>query len=104
MYHILLCCASGMSSSLLVEKMKRAALERNMEVEIWAVNEAAVKQEAKKADVILLGPQVRYKKEELTKGIEKPVDLINMRDYGMMDGEHVLDHALDLIHKNVDEQ
>jgi PTS system cellobiose-specific IIB component len=92
-----------MSSSLLVEKMKRAALERNIDAEIWAASEAGLKEEADRADVILLGPQVRYKKEELTKGLDMPVDLINMRDYGMMDGDNVLSHALSLIHKTVDE-
>ena len=35
----MLCCASGMSTSLLVEKMKKAADEENIEVDIWAANE-----------------------------------------------------------------
>ena len=37
MIRIMLCCASGMSTSLLVEKMKKAALEQGIEAEIWAV-------------------------------------------------------------------
>lgn len=37
MIKIMLCCASGMSTSLLVEKMKKAAQEQGVETEIWAV-------------------------------------------------------------------
>ena len=36
MKKILLCCAAGMSTSLLVNKMKAVADERGLEIEIWA--------------------------------------------------------------------
>ena len=36
MKKILLCCAAGMSTSLLVNKMKAAAEAKGEEVEIWA--------------------------------------------------------------------
>ena len=50
------------------------------------------------ADVILLGPQVRYElKNVKAKYPNKPVEVINMQDYGMMNGNKVLDTALKLI-------
>ena len=39
---ILLACSSGMSTSLLVNKMKEAATEQSVEAEIWAVGQAEV--------------------------------------------------------------
>lgn len=83
MIKILLCCASGMSTSLLVEKMKRAATKQNVE-----------------ADIIFLGPQVRYAKEEIQKTVGSiPVYMIGMKDYGMMNGDSVLAQALEYLGK-----
>ena len=88
MVNVLLCCASGMSTSLLVEKMQRAANEKGNEIS----------EQVKKADVVLLGPQARYAKDQIMKFVgDTPCELISMRDYGMMDGESVLEHALSLI-------
>lgn len=98
MIKIMLCCASGMSTSLLVEKMKKSAKEKGIEVEIWAVGANEVKSNASKADVILLGPQVRYAQKKIESeapGI--PVANIGMREYGMMNGNAVLQQAIDLV-------
>ena len=35
--NILLCCSAGMSTSLLVEKMKKAAQNMDVKAKIWAV-------------------------------------------------------------------
>ena len=48
----------------------------------------------------LLGPQVRFMKADFEKRLEPkgiPLDVINMADYGMMNGEKVLDQAITLI-------
>lgn len=58
--NILLVCAAGMSTSLLVTKMEKSAQEQGKEYKIWAVSGDSVKQHIDKADVLLLGPQVRY--------------------------------------------
>ena len=71
--NILLCCAAGMSSSLIVTKMEKAAEARGIEVKIWAVSGSEVNSHIDEADVLLLGPQVRYllpKMKELCKGKE----------------------------------
>ena len=61
---IMLVCAAGMSTSLMVEKMKKAAENKGIEADIFAVSagEADNYLESKKVDVLLLGPQVRYMK------------------------------------------
>ena len=35
MYKILLCCASGLTTSMLVNAMKKDAKEKNIDVMIW---------------------------------------------------------------------
>ncbi|WP_108651115.1 PTS sugar transporter subunit IIB [Dongshaea marina] len=100
MKNILLCCAAGMSTSMLVKKMLSSAQQRSLEIEIKAVSISDIEQHIKTSDVILLGPQVKYEQQRLTElaaPLGKPVDVIDMMDYGMMRGDRVLDIALDLI-------
>lgn len=101
--NILLCCAAGMSTSLLVTKMEKAAQEQGLEGRIWAVAANAVNQHVDDADVILLGPQVRYLLGNMQKlGEEKgiPVDTINPIHYGTCNGEEVLKTAINLVNNN----
>ena len=63
MPRIVLCCAAGMSTSMLVNKMKTEAQQRALALEIYAVPVAEFERELPNADVILLGPQVRYQQD-----------------------------------------
>lgn len=100
MKKILLVCAAGMSTSYLVEKMKKAATARNVEVLIEAHATPDFNEIYKHWDVILLGPQVRFRQAEwapMAAAAGIPLDVINSMDYGMVNGEKVLDHALKLL-------
>jgi len=102
MITIRLFCAAGMSTSLLVNKMKAAAKGKGIEVDIEAFPEGQMDKHLDNVNVALLGPQVGYtlgkaKKICDAKGI--PVDVIPMVDYGMMNGEKVLEFALKLAGK-----
>ncbi|MDO4666716.1 MAG: PTS sugar transporter subunit IIB [Streptococcus sp.] len=95
---IMLVCAAGMSTSLLVTKMQKAAEEKGLDRDIFAVasTEADEVLATKNIDVLLLGPQVRFlvdqfKEKVADKGI--PVESIPMADYGMMNGPKVLELA-----------
>lgn len=96
MYNILLVCSAGMSTSMLVKKMQDAAAEKGVEAKIWAVGDADSAEEAKHADIVLLGPQVRYLEKKMNERVnnEKPVMVIDMAAYGMMNGAKVLDQAI----------
>ena len=99
---IRLFCAAGMSTSLLVNKMKDAAKAKGIEADIEAFPEGQMDKNLDGVHVALLGPQVGYtlgkaKKICEPKGI--PVDVIPMVDYGMMNGQKVLDFALKLAGK-----
>lgn len=99
---IMLVCLAGMSTSLLVTKMEKAAEIRGIEVDIFAksAQEIDYTLEQKNVEVLLLGPQVKYMQSQIESklvGKNIPVAPINMQDYGMMNGEKVLDQALQLI-------
>lgn len=103
MRHILLVCNAGMSTSLLVVNMEKAAKAEGIDVVIKAVPLVGVEQEMKKGEweIIMLGPQVRHELKGLKKRYEDiiPIEIIEMRDYGMMNGSKVLNAALSLIEK-----
>lgn len=99
--NIMLVCAAGMSTSILVTNMQEIAEERNLDVHIFAVSgtEAEHKLKDKPVDVMMLGPQVRYLKPKFDELAEKNnivISVIDMRDYGTMNGEKVLNTALKL--------
>ena len=102
MKKITLVCASGMSTSLLVSKMKAAAQKMNVEVEIRATAESNFAEFEKDTDVVLLGPQIGYTLKRMKetyepKGIK--VAVINSLDYGVMNGTKVLQEAFELLNK-----
>jgi len=90
---ILLICAAGMSTSLVQKKIIKAF---GPEEEGWTVNAepAEILDEIiDNYDVILVGPQIAYKKDKLAviaKEKNKPLDVINPMDYGMGNGEKIL--------------
>jgi len=101
---IRLFCAGGASTSILAEKMRAAAKDRNLEVTVTFGGvhnlEVMKPEELCEADVALLGPQVGYTKslvEQKCADAGVPLAVIPMRAYGLCDGEAVLDLALDLM-------
>ncbi|MBS4210427.1 PTS sugar transporter subunit IIB [Bacillus sp. FJAT-50079] len=99
---IMLVCSAGMSTSLLVTKMQKAAEEQGIEADIFAISASEVDStlDKKNIDVLLLGPQVKFMMKQFQSKLEGkniPVESINMQYYGMMNGEKVLEQAIDLI-------
>jgi len=97
MKNIMLVCSAGMSTSLLVKKMEKAEEEKGEEVNIFAVSEAEANNHFNEIDILLLGPQVRFLKDKMEKQLGSynvPVAVIDSVDYGMVNGEKVLESAL----------
>ena len=63
----LLVCAAGMSTSLLVNRMKEVAETKEIEFQIEAHPVGQIEKYGEAADVILLGPQVRYELKNVKK-------------------------------------
>lgn len=95
---ILLACAGGFSTSMLVQKMEAEAESKNIDVVIDAVAESRIK-DYLPVDIIMLGPQAGHLQDEVQKEVGPfiPVVTIDMNDYGMMNGEKVLKIAMEKV-------
>ena len=99
MLKVMFVCCAGMSTSLLVEKVKRTANEKGVDLDIYALGEADAKKDLAQADILLLGPQVRYLENGFRKALGgKPTKLavVDMQAYGRLDSEKVLQQIQDL--------
>lgn len=90
---ILLACAGGFSTSMLVQRMNEAASKKGLEVSILAVAEDNIPEHLD-ADIILLGPQIGHRLDDLQESMTMPVHVIEPFDYGTMNGENVLNFVL----------
>ena len=99
---ILLACSAGMSTSLLVNKMIDASKAEGRDDKIWAVGQAELDNAMQEADVLLLGPQMRFLKSKIEpKAAELNLnfDVIPATLYGRVDGKAVLDFAEETANK-----
>lgn len=98
MRKVLLVCAAGMSTSLLMNKMRDYAKSVNYDMEVEAQPVSTVDEKGQDADVILLGPQIRFNLNKV-KGMfpDKPVEAIDIQAYGTMNGEKVVKHVKELL-------
>lgn len=99
MIKIALFCAMGMSTSVMVTKMQKAAKLRGIDAEISAHAEENLESLAKDLHVALLGPQVAYRFNQCKKTCDAngvAIAVISSMDYGLMNGEKVFDMAVDL--------
>lgn len=98
---IMLFCAAGISTNMLVLKMEKEAVQQGLEnVLIKAVGSIEFEQEFSHFDVCLLGPQVRYllrRAKELGVQYNIPVEAIQPLDYGTVNAKKILNQAMSLI-------
>ncbi len=98
MKRIVLLCAQGLSTGMLMNKMRDAASKMGYECTINAYSVSQAKNIADKADCILIGPQVRYELDSVKKQCPHlPVEVIDMVAYGRLDGAKVLNSAKKLM-------
>lgn len=104
MKRIVLACAAGMSTSMVVTRMEKEAVTRGLEYKIYAIPEQNLRDELQsygsEVAVVLLGPQVRFKLDEnrkLTDNYHIPIAVIETLAYGTLNGAKVLDQALALV-------
>ncbi len=98
---IILACAAGMSTSLLANNITKEAIGRGMDVTVEAMSTSALNEALwRSADVVLVGPQMRYQLEEIAaKGAQYhvPVAAIPPQDYATANADHVLEQAQTLV-------
>lgn len=87
-----------MSTSLLVSKMKKSAADQGFECDISAHSVIEADRWIPMADVVLVGPQIRYELIRLRGAYPNvAIEPMDMTMYGMMDGAGILREARDLM-------
>lgn len=102
MKKILLVCGSGASSGFMAKNMRIAAKTRGIELDIKARSDSVVESYIDDIDLLLVGPHLKYMLPDLQKIAEPfhvPVEIIPQESYGALDGEAVLDFALQILRK-----
>ena len=99
---ILVLCSGGMSTSLLVNSMKKAAQAQNKEVEIESGSVGELSKTVESCDVIMIAPQVRHRMAEVKTLSDKAGKIaitIEPQIYGLIDGKGALKQALEALKK-----
>ncbi len=104
-YSVLVVCAGGMSSSLMENRTREAAQARGHRLTIHALSLMEIAgYDFKQApiDMVLIAPQVRFKKKNITQ-IAEPYGIV-VQDiepvtFGMVDGEKIFEQIVKAIVK-----
>ena len=97
MLDIALVCNWGASTTMIANKIKQAADNRNIETKVTAYSYDDIKDVISSASIILLAPQVAFRLKDFTKKYGEcgtPFMVIDTMDYGRMNGENVLNAVL----------
>jgi PTS system cellobiose-specific IIB component len=100
---VVLVCAAGMSSSLIEEKIRQAAAAAGREMELKAVDATRMAfwdYDRERMDIILVAPQVRFKKKSIVEKAEPLGILVQDIDtiaYGMVDGEKIFAQVMEAL-------
>lgn len=96
---ILLACGIGASTGFMAASMRKYAKDEDLNVTIHAVSKSEIMDYANKIDVLLLGPHFAAEVPE-TKKLMEPFGVkvmsIDPDNYAALDGEAILEDALDL--------
>ena len=99
MLRMIIVCSWGMSTSLLVESMQSAAAQMRITLTVEALSAGEFAARVEECDVVLIAPQIRHLRksiEKLAQSVGKPVALIEPFHYATMNGNAVLEQALQL--------
>ncbi|NCB32577.1 MAG: PTS sugar transporter subunit IIB [Erysipelotrichia bacterium] len=100
MHNIALVCQHGASTGVCVKKMIEAADQLKIDCFIKAYPDSEMDEIVKLADIILLGPQLAFRKDQFIRkypDAEDRIKVIPTMDFGMMNGKKILEDALETI-------
>ncbi len=103
MYKIAMVCENGASTGLCIRKMIDYAKKKGIECDIAAYPQAQLDNIVDQKDCLLLGPQIAFKLDTFKKKFPNQASkfaVVNSMDFGMMDGEKILNAAISLVEKN----
>lgn len=87
---ILLVCAGGMSTGLLMKKMQAYWAEQGVELKITAVGLGEYEDVYKDYDIIMVGPQVGYRLKQIKENTGLPCETIQSFDYAVANCPNIM--------------
>lgn len=103
MFRILLACGIGASTGFMAANMRKAAKAQGLDVTIHAVSKSQVPEYADKIDLLLLGPHFSAevpKYQNMLKDHKVKVTSIDPDNYAALDGEAILEDAIDFYNED----
>lgn len=100
MKNILLVCGTGASSGFMAKNIRQAAKARGLELGVKARSDSTVEDYIEEIDLLLVGPHLSYMLQdlrEIAKPYNVPVEIIPKDAYGTLDGNAVLDYAIEVL-------
>ena len=87
---VMLVCTAGMSTSLVMKKIETYAKEQAIDLTMKAYPLQEFHEYVQEFDMILLGPQISYKREEIQESLQQPVAVINGLDYALGNAKNII--------------
>lgn len=100
MKNLLLVCGTGASSGFMAKNIRVCAKARGIEIGVKARSDSTVEDYIEDIDLLLVGPHLSYMLNDLKKIADPynvPVLIIPKEAYGELDGDAVLDFALEAL-------
>lgn len=104
-FNILLCCGAGMSSGFLAQRARQAANKRKLNVNVEARSHSDIASYLNSIDILMIGPHYGgelSKFEQMAKPHNIPVCVIPQDMYAQLQGDRLLDLAMEKIAKYQD--
>lgn len=90
--NIILVCNAGMSTGIMKMKLEQESVKRNLDASVQAIPMSDLDSHIDEADVILLGPQIRFAFSKIkSQAKDKFVMTIEPQDFGTMNAPKVMD-------------
>lgn len=86
----MLVCAGGMSTGILMKKMEKWAVEKGIELEVKAYGVGTYEEHFQNYEVLLVGPQISYKLNEIKNKVNIPVAQIASFDYAVGNVDNIM--------------
>lgn len=87
---IMLICAGGMSTSILMKKMEKWGVEKGIDLQVDAYGLGSYEEQVQGYDCALVGPQISYKLKEIKEKINIPIDQIASFDYAIGNVDNIM--------------
>jgi len=100
MKKIVLFCANGFTTAMMSKKLEEAIQNHGLDYESAAYPYSEIDEKGPDADIILLGPQVRYNLKHVNQKFPNtPCVVLDMQTYAKMDGETICKQVEEILNK-----